>query len=154
MESLVALLFNVVITISSFLFSSSPCCLFFMDFPSVENRTYIWILLYWKVYEITFPTCGHSLKTEFKQGSYVCFTSALCAVQNWFQDVLHYLGITTCKNLRLLWFLNCWNFNFMGLLNIQKYLVFSLRDHAEFWWDRWLLAHWSGDVDDLDLSIF
>jgi hypothetical protein len=33
--------------------------------------------------------CGHLSKTEFKQGSYVRFTSALCAVQNWFQDVLH-----------------------------------------------------------------
>jgi hypothetical protein len=33
MESLVTLLFNVVITISSFLFSSSPCCHFFMDSP-------------------------------------------------------------------------------------------------------------------------
>jgi hypothetical protein len=29
------------------------------------------------------------IKTEFKQQSYVCFTSALHAVQNWFQDVLH-----------------------------------------------------------------
>jgi hypothetical protein len=26
---------------------------------------------------------------EFKQGSYVRFTLALRAVQNWFQDVLH-----------------------------------------------------------------
>jgi hypothetical protein len=82
MESLVALLFNVVITISSFLFSSSPCCIFFMDFPSVHNRIYIEIQLYLKVYEITFPTCGHSSKTEFKQGSYFRFTSALRAVQN------------------------------------------------------------------------
>jgi hypothetical protein len=38
---LVALLFNAIITISSFLFPSSPCCLFFIDFPSVQNRTYI-----------------------------------------------------------------------------------------------------------------
>jgi hypothetical protein len=59
-------------------------------------------------------------------------------------------GITACRNLRLSWFLICWNRNFMRHLNIQKYLVFSLRDHAEFWWDRWLLAHWSGDVNDLD----
>jgi hypothetical protein len=42
-------------------------------------------------------------------------------------------GITTSRNLRLSWFLICWNCNFMGLLNIQKYLVFSLRDHTEFW---------------------
>jgi hypothetical protein len=59
-------------------------------------------------------------------------------------------GITDCRNLRLSWFLICWNRNFMGLQNIQKYPVFSLRDHTEFWWDRWLLAHWSGDVNDLD----
>jgi hypothetical protein len=63
--------------------------LFFMDFPSVQNRIYIKIYLYLKIYEITFRTCGHSSKTEFKQGSYVGFTSALRAVQNWFQDVLH-----------------------------------------------------------------
>jgi hypothetical protein len=62
--------------------------------------------------------------------------------------------ITACRNLRLSWFLICWNRNFMGLLNIQKYSVFSLRDHAEFWWDWWLLVHWSGDVNDLDHSIF
>jgi hypothetical protein len=59
-------------------------------------------------------------------------------------------GITACRNLRLSWFLICWNLNFMGLINIQKYPVFSLRDHAEFWWDRWLLSHWSGDVNDVD----
>jgi hypothetical protein len=63
-------------------------------------------------------------------------------------------GITACRNLWLSWFLICWNRNFMGLLNIQKYSVFSLRDHAEFWWDRWLLAHWSRGVHDLDHSIF
>jgi hypothetical protein len=63
-------------------------------------------------------------------------------------------GITACRNLRLSWLLIFWNRNFMGHLNIQKYLVFSLWDHAEFWWDWWLLAHWSGDVNDLDHSIF
>jgi hypothetical protein len=63
-------------------------------------------------------------------------------------------GITACRNLRLSWFLICWNLNFMGNLNIQKYLLFSLRDHTDFWWDPWLLAHWSGDVNDLDHSIF
>jgi hypothetical protein len=58
-------------------------------------------------------------------------------------------GIITCRNLRLSWFLICWNRNFMRLLNIQKYSAFSLRDHAKFWWDWWLLVHWSGDVNDL-----
>jgi hypothetical protein len=89
MESLVTLLFNVVITISSFLFTSSPYCLFFMDFPLCPEQNIYRNIALLKVYEITFPTCGHSSKTAFKQGSYVRFTSALRAVQNWFQDVLH-----------------------------------------------------------------
>jgi hypothetical protein len=63
-------------------------------------------------------------------------------------------GITSCRNLQLSWFFICWNHSFMGLINIQKYLVFSLRDHAEFSWDQCLLSHWSGDVNDLDHSIF
>jgi hypothetical protein len=62
-------------------------------------------------------------------------------------------GITACRNLRLSWSLIGWNLNFVGLLNIQKYSVFSLQDHAKFWWDRWLLAHWPGDVNDLNHSI-
>jgi hypothetical protein len=41
-------------------------------------------------------------------------------------------GITACRNLWLSWFLICWNCNFMGLLNIEKYSVFSLRDHQNF----------------------
>jgi hypothetical protein len=82
MESLVALIFNVVITISSFLFSSSPCCLFFMDFPlCTEQNIYRNIPLF-EFHEITLPMCGHSSKMEFKQGCYVRFTSALRAVQN------------------------------------------------------------------------
>jgi hypothetical protein len=63
-------------------------------------------------------------------------------------------GITACRDLRLSWFLICWNCNFLGLVNIQKYSVFSFRDHVEFWWDQWLVAHWSGDGNDLDHSIF
>jgi hypothetical protein len=61
--------------------------------------------------------------------------------------------ITFCRNIRLSWFLICWNSNLMGLINIQKYSVFSLRDHAKLLWDQWLLVHWSGDVNDLDHSI-
>jgi hypothetical protein len=45
-------------------------------------------------------------------------------------------GITVCRNLLLSWFLICWSRNFMGLLNIQKYSVFSLQDHTEIWWDQ------------------
>jgi hypothetical protein len=52
-------------------------------------------------------------------------------------------GTTACRDLRLSWFLICWNHNFMGLLNIQKYSVFPLCNHAEFWWDRWHLAQFT-----------
>jgi hypothetical protein len=38
--------------------------------------------------------------------------------------------VTACRNLLLPWFLICWNCKFMGLLNIQKYWVLSLRYHT------------------------
>jgi hypothetical protein len=82
------------------------------------------------------------------------FSAACCPKLILGRVALSDSGITSCRNLRLFWFLICWNHNFMVLLNIQKYSVFSLRDHAEFWWDRWLLANWPGDVNDLDNSIF
>jgi hypothetical protein len=41
-------------------------------------------------------------------------------------------GITACRNLRLSWLLICWNHNFMGLLNIQKYPVFSFETMQNF----------------------
>jgi hypothetical protein len=41
-------------------------------------------------------------------------------------------GITSCRNLQFSWFLICWNCNFMGLINIQKFPVFSLRDTQNF----------------------
>jgi hypothetical protein len=82
------------------------------------------------------------------------FSAACCPKLISGRVVLGNSSITSCRNLRLSWFLICWNSNFMELLNIQKYSVFFLRDHAEFWWDWWLLGHWSGDVNDLDHSIF
>jgi hypothetical protein len=36
--------------------------------------------------------------------------------------------ITACRNLWLTWFLIRWNCHFMGLLNIQKYSVFFVRN--------------------------
>jgi hypothetical protein len=87
MEAMVALLFDVVITIFSFLFSSSPCCLRLLAVSS------LWISSLYRTEHILKyssiekfmklpPTCGHSSKTEFKQESYVHFTLALHAVQN------------------------------------------------------------------------
>jgi hypothetical protein len=41
-------------------------------------------------------------------------------------------GITACRNLLLSWFLICRSRNFIGLLNIQKYSVFSFEITQKF----------------------
>jgi hypothetical protein len=156
MESMVALLFNVVITISSFLFSSSICCLFFMDFPLYpEQNIYRNIAIFkslWNYLSNVWSFIENGVQTRKLCLFY--FSAVCCPKLISGRVALGDSGIISCRNLRLSWFLIGWNHNFMCLLNIQKYLVFSFRDHAEFWWDRWLLAHWFGDVNDLDHSIF
>jgi hypothetical protein len=156
MESLVALLFNVVITISSLLFSSSPYCLFFMDSPLCpEQNRYRNIALLnslWNYLSNVWLFIENGVQT--REICLFYFSASCCPKLISGRVALGDLGITACRNLRLSWFLICWNRNFMGLLNIQKYPVFSLRDHGKFWWDRWLLAHWSREINDLDHSIF
>jgi hypothetical protein len=156
MEPLVALLFNVVITISSFLFSSSPYCLFFMDSPLCpEQNIYCNIALLkslWNFLSNVWSFIKNGVQT--RELCLFYFSAACCPKLISVRFALGDSCITACRNLWLSWFLICWNHNFTGILNIQKYPVFSLRDHAEFWWDRWFLAHWSGDVNDLDHSIF
>ena len=47
---------------------------------------------------------------------------ALCAVQKFSEcTIFNVLAISACRNLRLTWFLIRWNWNFVKLLNIQKY---------------------------------
>src|SRR6185436_18751858 len=47
---------------------------------------------------------------------------ALRAVQKFPEcTTFNVLAIPDCRNLRLTWFLICWNRNFVELLNIQKY---------------------------------
>jgi hypothetical protein len=41
-------------------------------------------------------------------------------------------GITACRNLRLSWFLICWNRNFIRLLNIQIYPLFPFETMQNF----------------------
>jgi hypothetical protein len=138
------------------LFSSSPCCLFFMDFSLCpEQNIYLNIALLkslWNYLSNVWSFIENGVQT--RELCPFCFSAVFCPKLISVRVALGDSGITSCRNLRLFWFLICWNFNFMGLLNIQKYPVFSIRDHAEFWWDWWLLAHWSGDVNDLDHSIF
>jgi hypothetical protein len=134
------------------LFSSSPCCLFFMDFPLCLEQNIYWNIAIlkslWNYLSNVRSFIENGVQTRELCPFYfsvVCFPKLISG-----RVALGDSGITSCRNLRLSWFLIGWNRNFMGLLNIQKYLVFSLLDHAEFWWDRWLLAHWSGDVNYLD----
>jgi hypothetical protein len=134
------------------LFSSSPCCRFFMDFLLCpEQNIYRNVALlksFWNYLSSVWSFIENGVQTRELCPFY--FSVVCCRKLILGRVALGNSGITTCRNLRLSWFLICWNHNFMG----QKYLVFSLRDHAEFWWDRWLLAHWSGDFNDIDHSIF
>jgi hypothetical protein len=156
MKSLITLLFNVVITISYFLFSSSPYCLFFMDFPLCPEQNIYWNIALlkslWNYLSNVWSFIENGVQT--RELCLFYFSVVCCPKLISWRVALGDSGITSCRNLRLFWFLIYWNCNFMGLLNIQKYPVFFLREHAEFWWDRWLLATWSGDVNDPDHSIF
>jgi hypothetical protein len=138
------------------LFSSSTFCLFFMDFPLfLEQNIYRNIALLkssWNYLSNVWSFIENGVQT--RELCLFYFSAACCPKLISGRVAPGDSGITACRNLRLSWFLICWNRNFIRLLNIQKYPVFSLRDHAEFWWDCWLLAHWSGDVNDLYHSIF
>ena len=59
---------------------------------------------------------------ESKRESYDRFTLALRAVQKISEcTTFDVLAITFCRKVRLTSFLIRWNWNFMGLFNIQKY---------------------------------
>jgi hypothetical protein len=138
------------------LFSSSPCCLFFMDFPLCPKqniyRNIALLKILWNYLSNVWSFIKNGVqKRELRP---FCFSVVCCPKLISGRIALGDSDITACRNLRLSWFLIYWNRNFMGLLNIQKYPVFSLRYHAELWWDWWLLAHWSVDVNDLDHFIF
>jgi hypothetical protein len=153
---IVDLPFNVVIIISSFLFSSSPYCLFFHGFPICpEQNIYRNIALFkslWNYLSNVWSFIKNGVQT--RELCLIYFSTACCPKLISRRVALSDLDITPCRNLQLSWFLICWNRNFMVLLNIQKYFVFSLGDNVEFWWDRWLLSYWPGDFNDLDHSIF
>jgi hypothetical protein len=131
MESLFALLFNVVITISSFLFSSSPSCLFFMDFPLSRTKHISKYSSIQKFMKLPFQrVVNHRKRSSNKGAMSVLLQRSCCPKLISGRVALGDSGITACRNLRLLRFLISWNRNFMGLLNIQKYPVFSLRDNS------------------------
>jgi hypothetical protein len=136
------------------LFSSSPCCLFFMDFPLCpEQNIYRNIALLkslWNYLSNMWSFIENGVKT--RELCLFYFSAARCPKLISGRVALGDSGITTCRNLWLSWFLICWNCNFMGLLNIQKISsVFPLIPCRILL--RSVASHWSGDVNDLDHSI-
>jgi hypothetical protein len=129
---------------------------FFMDFPLCPEqniyRNIAVLKILWNYLSNVWPFIENGVQTRELCPFY--FSVVCCPKLISGRVALGDSGTTACRNFWLSWFLIVWNCNFMVLLNIQKYSVFSLRDHAEFRWDQWLLAHWSGDVNDLDHSIF
>jgi hypothetical protein len=122
------------------LFSSSPCCLLFMDFPLCpEQNIYRNIHLLKSLWNYLFNVWSfieNGVQTRDLCPFY--FGVVCCPKLISGRVALGDLGITACRNLQLSWFLIYWNRNFMVLLNIQKYSVFS-EDHVWFE-DRWMVA--------------
>jgi hypothetical protein len=129
---------------------------FFMDLPLCPEqniyRNIALLKILWNYLSNVWPFIENGVQTRELCPFY--FSAVCCPKLISGRVALGDSGTTACRNFWLSWFLIVWNCNFMVLLNIQKYSVFSLRDHAEFRWDQWLLAHWSGDVNDLDHFIF
>jgi hypothetical protein len=137
------------------LFSSSPCYLFSWIPPLSRTEHISKYRSIEKFMKLPFEGEVIHRKRSSNKGAMSVLLQRCVLSKNDFRTCCTCdLDITACRNLWLSWFLICWNHNFMVLLNIQKYSVFSPRDHAKFWWDRWLHAHWPGDVNDLDHSIF
>jgi hypothetical protein len=134
MESLVALLFNVVITISSFLFSSSLCCLFFMDFPHCpEQNIYRNIALLkslWNYLSNVWSFIENGVQTRELWPFY--FSIVCCPKLISGRIALGDSGITACRNLRLSWFLICWNCNFMGIIISKTIYCFPFETTQNF----------------------
>jgi hypothetical protein len=124
MEALPKLFFVVVVLISTILFSSCAAASFSWIFPCVHNRTYTKILFHWKLHKITFTTVLIHLNRSPNEGVMTVLFPLLHAVQKISERATFgNSDIPACRNLRLTWFLIRWKRNFMGLLNIQIYLV-------------------------------
>ena len=75
------------------------------------------------------------MKLSFQQ-VVIRFTLVLRAVQKISEcTTFDVLAITFCGKLRLTSFLIRWNWNFVELLNIQKYTTIFFWGRAEYWWE-------------------
>jgi hypothetical protein len=110
------------------LFSSSPWCPFFMDFPLCPEQNIFWSIALlkslWNYLSNVWSFIENGVQT--RELCLFYFSIACCPKLILGRVALGDSSITACRNLWLSWFLICWNHNFMGLLNIQKYLVFSV----------------------------
>jgi hypothetical protein len=130
MESLVDLPFNVVITISSFLFSSFPYCLLFHGFPICPEPNIYRNTALWNYLSNVWSFIKNGVQT--RELCLFYFSVACCPKLISGRVALGGSGITSCRNLLLSWFLICWNHNFFVLLNIQKYSVFPFKTMQNF----------------------
>jgi hypothetical protein len=106
------------------LFSSSPCCLFFKDFPLCpEQNIYRNIALLkslWNYLSNVWSFIENGVQT--RELCLFYFSAVCCPKLISGRIALGDSSITACRNLRLSWFLIFWNHNFMGLIiskNIQ-----------------------------------
>jgi hypothetical protein len=116
------------------LFSSSPCCLFFMNFTLCpEQNIYLNIDLLkslWNYLSNVWSFIKNGVQTRVLCPFY--FSTTCCPKLISGRVALGDSGITSCRNLRLSWFLIGWNHNFMGLLNIKKIQCFPFETTHNF----------------------
>jgi hypothetical protein len=114
--------------------SSSPCCLFFIDSPLCPEQNIYWNIALlkslWNYLSNVWSFIENGVQTRELCPFYFC--AACCPKLISGCVALGDSGITSCRNLRLFWFLICWNCNFMGLLNIQKIQCFPFATMQNF----------------------
>jgi hypothetical protein len=116
------------------LFSSSPCCLLFMDFPLCpEQNIYRNIPLLkslWNYLSNVWSFIKNGVQTREVCPFY--FSATCCSKLISGRVALGDSGITSCRNLRLSWFLIRWNHNFMVLINIKNIQCFPFETTQNF----------------------
>jgi hypothetical protein len=116
------------------LFSSSPCCLFFMEFLLCPEqniyRNIALLKILWNYLSNVWSFIQNGIQTRELCPFY--FSAVCCPKLISGRVALGDSGITACRDLRLLWFLICWNRNFMGLLNIKNIQCFSFDTMRNF----------------------
>jgi hypothetical protein len=113
------------------LFSSSPCCLFFIDFPICTEQNIYWNIALlkslWNYISNVWSFIENGVQTRELCPFY--FSAVCCPKLISGHVALSDSGITACRNLWLSWSLIGWNCTFMGLLYPKISSVFPSRPH-------------------------